>query len=104
MEKNEMIKAIQAVLNIERPNEDVYYKLLRDLEAEKTNYYDYMTTEPMKCDIELERLPDADFDLCAALLTMVLREDQFMNGSLMRRYEKGQVDDILKRMIDTLDK
>ena len=51
---------------------------------------------------ELERLPDADYELCTALLTMILREDHFSNGYLRVRYEAGQVDAILNRMIDTL--
>jgi hypothetical protein len=66
-------------------------------------YYDYMTTAPINCDAELKRLSEADYDLCAALLTMLLREDHFSNGALQKRYEAGQVDAILSRMIFLLN-
>ena len=68
----------------------------------KRNYWEHTTTEPINCDIELKRLPEADYDLCAALLTMLLREDHFSNGALCERYESGQVDAILHRMITLL--
>ena len=95
------IKAIQYA--IDNPNtEELYYKLLEDIDGLKRNYWDYMTTEPINCDTELERLPEADWDLACALLTMLLREDHFCNGSLMERHSSGQVDAILNRMIVVL--
>lgn len=101
MTNEDKIKAIQ--YTIDHPNtEEAYYRLLEDIGGLKRNYWDYMTTEPINCDKELERLPDADYELCTALLTMILREDHFSNGSLMTRYESGQVDAILKRMIAAL--
>lgn len=82
MRLEEKVEAIQFA--IDNPNSgEVYYKLLEDINALKTNYWEYMTTEPIDCDVELERLSEADFDLCAALLTMLLREEHFSNGSLM---------------------
>lgn len=53
------------------------------IDALKTNYHDYMTTAPFNCDRELGRLPDADYDLTYALMTMLLREDYFCNGHLI---------------------
>lgn len=101
MRLDEKIKAIQFA--IDNPNSgEVYYKLLEDMNALKTNYWDYMTTEPIDCDVELERLAEADFELCAALLTMLLREDHFSNGSLMERHKNGQIDAILNKMMETL--
>lgn len=95
------IKAIRHT--IDHPNtEDAYYRLLEDIGGLKRNYWDYMITEPIDCDKELERIPDADYELYTALLTMILREDHFSNGQLRVRYEDGQVDAILNRMIDTL--
>ena len=61
-----------------------------------------MTTSPIDCDKELERLSNADYDLCTALLTMLLREDHFANGSFIERYESGSVNAILNKMIDLL--
>lgn len=83
-------------------HEDCFYQALEAMGALKTNYSDYTTTEPINCDEELKRLPDVDYELCTALLTMLLREDHFRNGSLMRRYEAGQVKLILDKMLELL--
>lgn len=102
MTKAEKILAIQHA--IDHPNtEELYYDLLERMGDLKRNYWGYMSTEPINCDIELQRLPEADYDLCAALLTMLLREDHFSNGALHARYEAGQVDAILRRMINLLE-
>lgn len=79
-----------------------YYEALEKLGDLKTNYHDYMVTEPINCDEELKRLPDADYELCTALLTMLLREDHFSNGSFGRRCEAGQVQPIIDRMVAIL--
>ena len=80
-----------------------YYELLEKMDDLKTNYHTYATTEPINCDKELERVPNADYELCTALLTMILREDHFSNGSFERRQRTGQVTTILNRMIETLN-
>lgn len=98
MQEADKIKAIQYV--IDNPNtEEIYYKLLEDMGDLKIHYYDYMLTEPINCDEELKRLPEANYELCTALLTMLLREDHFCNGSLSKRIEAGEVNRILDRMI-----
>ena len=102
MTKTEKILVIQHVIDHPK-TEELYYDLLERMGDLKRNYWDYMSSEPINCDIELERLPDADYDLCAALLTMLLREDHFSNGALRMRYEAGQVDAILSRMIELLE-
>ena len=102
MKNAEKILAIQYA--IDHPNtEELYYDLLERMGDLKRNYYAYMSAEPINCDVELRRLSEADYDLCAALLTMLLREDHFFNGSLRERYEAGQVDAILRRMINLLE-
>lgn len=101
MNNQEKIKAIQNV--IANPgNETMYYKLLEDIGDLKRNYRDYMITSPINCDEELKRLPTADYELSTALMTMILREDHFCEGSFIKRYETGQVDMILKRIIELL--
>ena len=101
MTNSEKILAIQFA--IDHPNtEELYYDLLERMGDLKRNYWDYMSSEPINCNIELQRLPTADYDLCAALLTMLLREDHFSNGALRERYEAGQVDAILHRLIALL--
>ena len=84
------------------PDKSQYIKLLEDLGDLKTNYGDYMITEPIDCDEELERISGADYELCTALLTMLLREDHFSNGSFERRFADGQVLPVLVRMKDVL--
>jgi hypothetical protein len=69
----------------------------------KFNYSDYATTRPINCDEELRRLPTADYDTCCALLTMLLREDHFSNGSFGERQRKGQVKPIVDRMVALLE-
>lgn len=63
-----------------------------------------MATEPINCNEELKRLERADYDLCSALLTMLLREDHFCNGSFDQRVESGQVECIAQRMIKLLER
>ena len=103
MTNQEKIQAIQAV--IDHPGtERTYYGLLEDLGDLKGNYTDYMTIEPINCNEELQRVANADYELCTALLTAILREDHFSNGSFQRRQRAGQVDEILKRMVAELNK
>ena len=81
------------------PDKRRYIKLLEDLGYLKTNYGDYMITEPIDCNEELKRVSGADYELCTALLTMLLREDHFSSGSFERRFADGQVLPVLVRMI-----
>ncbi len=82
---------------------EVLYDALEKCNALKTNYCDYMTTAPVNCDEELLRLDGADYDLCCALLTMLLREDYFNCGSFGRRQRLGQVQPIVERIIKCLE-
>ena len=50
-----------------------------------------MTTEPINCNEELKRLESADYDLCSALLTMLLREDHFVMVLLIREWNPGRL-------------
>ena len=101
MNKYDKVSAIKELIDVPNTAEK-YYELLEKMDDLKTNYHTYATTEPINCDKELERVPNADYELCTALLTMVLREDHFSNGSFERRQRIGQVNAILKRMIETL--
>ena len=102
MDNEEKIKYISGLIG-ESHTEQQYYKLLEVMGDLKHNYRHYLSTEPIDCDKELERLNSADYELCTALLTMLLREDHFSNGSLQKRYEEGQVDVILEKMIELLE-
>ena len=102
MNKYDKVSAIKELIDVPNTAEK-YYELLEKMDDLKTNYHTYATTEPINCDKELERVPNADYELCTALLTMVLREDHFSNGSFERRQRIGQVNSILKRMLETLN-
>lgn len=65
----------------------------------KYNYGDYLITEPVNYDEELKRLPGADYDLCCALFSMVLREYHFNNRTFAKRREAGEILSILDRML-----
>ena len=67
------------------------YEVLEETGDLKTNYWDYMTTEPINCNEELKRLEHADYDLCSALLTMLLREDHFVMVLLIREWNPGRL-------------
>lgn len=102
MNKQDKINAIMGLINA--PSTEVkYYELLENMRDLKYNYHDYATTAPIDCDKELERLQSADYELCTALLTMILREDHFSNGSFEKRQRAGQVTAILNRMIEVLE-
>ena len=101
MNKYDKVSAIKELIDVPDTAEK-YYELLENMGDLKTDYHTYATTEPIDCDKELERVPNADYVLCTALLTMILREDHFSNGSFERRQRLGQVNAILKRMLETL--
>ena len=102
MSKDEKIQALQALLRDGFVHEDEYYSVLESVGALKQNYHDYMITEPIEVDEELKRVQQADYDLCGALITMLLREDHFSNGSFRERKEKGQVNPIVEHLIETI--
>ena len=86
----------------ESVSESDYYDTLEKMGDMKYNYGDYLITEPIDCDMELGRLKFADYELCCAPLTMLLREDHFNNDSFENRCRKGQVKPILDKMLTLL--
>ena len=82
---------------------ELFYEVLEECGALKHNYVDYAITHPIDCNRELLRLPDADYDTCCALLTMLLREDHFSEGSFDERQRDGDVRPIIDRMIALLN-
>lgn len=101
MTKQEKIQIIHSLLKEQRAGR--FYETLEDMDDLRNNYFDYMTTKPINCSEELKRVPAADYELCTALLTMLLREDYFSNGSFERRVQAGDVKIILERMIEILE-
>ena len=91
MKTEEKIEMIQKIIEKKDPYIGLYAELLLSMGDMKLNYRDYMITEPINCSEELKRFFNADYDLCAALLTMVLREDHFSNGSFQKKISMGDL-------------
>ncbi len=102
MNLNKKIELLQSINSQEILRVGLFYDVLEKCGDLKNNYFDYMLTHPVNCNMELLRLPTANYDLCCALLTMLLREDHFSNGSFDRRQREGQVNPIVKRMLHIL--
>ena len=103
MKLNEKIAMLEKLIVNDVSSEERFYVILEKCDVLKANYNEYMTTVPIDCDVELRRLPNANYDLCCALLTMLLREDHFCNGSFSRRQRRGQVKTVIERMIKLLE-
>ena len=74
------------------------YGFLGDTNLVVVNYGEYLSTQPINVDKELSKIDDADFELCCVLITMILREDHFNNGSYDKRFEDGFVHKVLTKM------
>ena len=77
-----------------------YYKALESFGDLKQNYGDYMISEPIDYASEFKRIPDADYELCCALLSMILCEDD----PLLKLSHPEEVRQIVDRMIELLEK
>ena len=103
MQTSQKIVLLQTLSSDRILHADLFYDILEECGDLKFNYYDYATTHPIDCRQELRRLPTADYDTCCALLTMLLREDHFSNGSFVERQRNGEVKPIVDRMISLLE-
>ena len=92
----EKIKKIQAILDSKTPRLEHYCKLFDEMEDNVYNYTDYVESN---VDKEIKRLPNADYHMCCCLMTLVFRENYFMNGKFRKRYDSGMVTSILERML-----
>lgn len=103
MNSSQKIALLKSLSSDRILSESFFYEVLEECGDLKLNYSEYASTHPIDCDRELLRLPTADYDTCCALITMLLREDHFSNGSFVRRQRTGQVKAIVDRMITLLD-
>ena len=91
------------LINKEYITDTEFISFMYDNNLAIANYDDYLSTRPINVDKELENIDNADFELCCVLITLILREDHFDNGSYDRRFEEGAVKRILNRMKVVLD-
>ncbi len=96
MTNDEKIKKIQALIDSKTPRLEHYYKLFEEMGDIEYKYTEYVESN---VDKEIRRLPNADYHMCCCLMTLIFREDYFMNGKFKERYDSGMVTDVLKRMI-----
>ena len=96
MTNAEKIKKIQALIDYKTPRLEHYYKLFEAMGDIEYYYTEYVESN---VDKEIKRLPNADYHMCCCLLTLIFREDYFMNGSFKERYDSGIVTSVLKRML-----
>ena len=101
MENLRIVSELQGLQNRMPTTAENCFRALEKIGGIKYNYCVYLS-EPIDCDKELLRLPDADYEMCCVLLTMLLREDHFSNGSFGERVQSGVVDRIISRMITLL--
>lgn len=99
METSQKIALFRTLVGERILNAGMFYDILEKCGDLKLNYSDYLHSHPIECDRELLQLPTADYDTCCALLTMLLREDHFSNGSFAERQRAGQVRPIVDRML-----
>ena len=103
MEISQKIVRLQTLSSDRVLRVELFYDVLDECGDLKLNYADYASTHPIDCRQELQKLPSSDYDTCCALLTMILREDHFSNGSFEERQRSGQVKPIIDRMILLLE-
>ena len=103
MNYNEKILLLNQLIDKNDLEVNIVYDILERCGIIKSNYYSYMTTAPINCDEELLRLKLANYDLCCALITMLLREDYHCNGKFKRRQSSGEVRAIIERIIFWLE-
>ena len=103
MKPSQKIALLRPLSNDSVMRTELFYDVLEKCGDLKFNYADYTSTHPIDCEQELKKLPSADYDTCCALLTMLLREDHFSNGSFEERQRCGQVKPIIDRMLKLLE-
>ena len=102
MGKDNLTSLLNEMLRAPATRAHYFYDRLDEAGLIAYDYGSYMVTEPLNVDEEVRRIIDADFDLCRALLTLLFREDNFVNGSFDTRVERGDVKLIVERMRDLL--
>lgn len=77
MRKIEKIRLLEEMKR-SRSKEKILKKM-EQLGIYKKNCNDYLVTEPVDIRKELERIPEADYELCSALLSVLVRQADFLS-------------------------
>ena len=103
MNISEKINILKSISTNDLWQEDIVRETICKCNLLKQNYGTYMITHPINCDVELQRLQTADYDLCCALLTMLFREDHFCNGTFEERLRNGDIKRVVDKIISVLE-
>ncbi len=80
-----------------------FQKQLYELGCIIPHYNEYLIYTPMNVGFEVKRIETVDLITAFAILTMVFREDHFVEGMLGKRVEDGTLDRIIRRIKALLD-
>ena len=103
MNVTKKINRLKSISTNDLRQENIVREIICGCNLLKQNYGTYMTTHPINCDVELQRLQTADYDLCCALLTMLFREDHFCNGTFTERLRNGDIQRVVDKIISILE-
>ena len=105
MNNREKIKIYKELLENPRRlyKDEQYQDVLFKTGDDVHNYSDYMITSPINVEEELKRIDNADYELCCALMTLLIREEYWRSGTFDKRFDEGKPQAILERIIKLLD-
>ena len=98
MNQKDILFVLNNLIEMHRMRKDAYYGALKTLGLLIINDRRFFQL-PINADAELEKLDEADFERCGALLTMLLREDHWFENAFDERLVQGWPQRIVKRMI-----
>ena len=94
---------IQKFISLEKPRFGELFKFLESNGMVVHNYSDFASSAPIDVDFELENLDSCDVEKCCALVVMMYREDHFCNGSLLERWQNGEMQKVLRRLMQLIN-
>lgn len=98
-------EALKKLLNlrcdVERYPVEIYCDVLENINALIYNYPDWL--DDQNVDKQLKKLDKADYNFACVLMTLVLREDYWINGAFDKRLKAGEVTPIIEKMITELE-
>lgn len=102
MTNNEKIAVIRYVMTT-RPEHDRFYgQVLKMVGGADCNYYNHLSSNPFDIDQEIKEIYCTDMLKCRALITVIIRRDGYGYDSLGNTVRNGNMNKILKRMIELL--
>lgn len=98
MQKNDILFVLHNLIEMHPMRRDAYYGALKSLGLLIRDDQRYFSL-PIDPEKELQSLESADLKRCAALLSMLLREDYWFENAFDERLIQGWPQKIVERMI-----